>query len=159
VTELETYLEQIRWVLHQQSLCITGLFPGQLAWRPSFPAANSAAAIVGHTVGVTRSFALGVVFGQPITRDRPSEFATVYADPAEATAALAALRDELAALSGESLELSQLVTPSAEAWGSQPGGPISLGGVLAETLRHAAIHLGELRFIRSLIDTNAPTAL
>jgi hypothetical protein len=158
MTELETFLEQIRWVLDQQSLCLAGLSAEQLVWKPPLAGGNSVAAIVGHTVGVTRSFVLGVVGGQAIARDRPSEFATVYAGQAEATAVLDSLQDELRELAARSLDPSQLVTPSAAAWGSEPDGPMPRRVVLAEALRHAAIHLGELRFTRGLIEAAGTAA-
>ena len=52
--ELETYAQELRWILDQISRTVDGLTEQQLNWRPSSGTANSAYAIASHVVGSTR---------------------------------------------------------------------------------------------------------
>ena len=150
--EFSTYLHELDWVLSQQLVCAGGLSSRELSWRPPFQGANHVSAIVGHALAVTRAFVLGVVGGQPLERDRPAEFETEYAGYIELERAVEELRGELKVLGAFTIDLESMVLPSTAAWGSAVDVPMPRRQVMAEALRHAAIHLGELRFTLSLID-------
>jgi hypothetical protein len=152
MSESAVYLAEIDWVLGQQTDCLRGLSPHDLNGATGHAAANSPAAIVGHTLGVTAAFLFGVVLGEPGARDRAAEFATTYRDVDAAAAAITALRTRLAAADFARVSMSSVVTPSEATWGSSSPSSMELRRVCAETLRHSAIHLGELRFARSLVD-------
>jgi hypothetical protein len=47
--------------------------------------------------------------------------------------------------------MSVAFRPPAALWGSEPGGLVTMRDCLVEALRHAAIHLGELRLTRTLL--------
>src|SRR5436309_13114069 len=72
--ELETYAQELRWILDQISRTVDGLTEQQLNWRPSTGMANSAYAIASHVVGSTSVYALGFGCSQAVTRDRSAEF-------------------------------------------------------------------------------------
>jgi hypothetical protein len=150
--EAATYSAQLAWVLEQVCQNLTGLTAAQLNWRPPVADTNSAFAIASHISGSTRVFALGFGFGHTVARDRPAEFAASGAD----ATALVALLDDLAhdihsALSDLSpAALDRRMVPSQEWWGT--GTPPELSGrdAIVESIRHAGIHLGELRLTRHL---------
>ncbi len=149
--ELSTYLSELDWVLGQQLLCVEELSAAEMGLAPDRDDANSPSAIVAHTIAVTRAFVVGVVFGGDIDRDRPAEFATRFEDALAAAAAIEELRATLSVLADGSIDLSAEVLPDARTWGSEPDAPMARRQVLAEALRHAAIHLGELRYTRSVL--------
>ena len=150
--ELAAYTHQLDWVLEQHLVCVDGLTADELVWRPPIAGANHVSAIVAHSVAVTRAFVLGVVGGQPLKRNRPAEFETLFESIDELAAAVEGLRAELRAIDPGGFDLGASVTPGADTWGSEPDGPMQKREVMAEALRHASIHLGELRFTRGLID-------
>jgi hypothetical protein len=131
--ELAAIAAELDWVLDAHLRCLAGLTPEWLAWSPTIEGANSPSAILGHTLGVTAAFVLGVAGGEPWTRDRAAEFETTFAARTD-------------------LDLGDVILPDEAAWGSPPEGPLPRRRVLLEALRHASIHLGEMRFTRSLID-------
>jgi len=150
VSEASTYLAEIDWVLREEGACLEALTAAELNAAYGGAEANSPSAIVGHTLAVTDAFVFGVVMGQVHVRDRPGEFATAYRDLPEALEAIGALRRRLSTANMSSLDLARVVMPDPDTWGSADAVPMELRRVLAETLRHAAIHLGELRLVRSL---------
>jgi hypothetical protein len=151
MNEAASYGWQIRWVCEEQAKCLEGLSGSELNRAPDVPGANSPAAIAAHTVGVTRAFVLGFVCKQDVVRDRPAEFATSFHSVPAAQQALRQLGEDVyAALSGGMPDLDAKAVPSAEVWGSPMDRPVSKREACVEALRHAAIHLGEMRFTRSL---------
>lgn len=119
--EAATYARELHWVLGQICVALKGLTPAQLTWRPDTGAANSAYAIAHHVAEVTRVYALGFGCAQPVTRDRSTEFSATADDAGVLIARLEALATEIAAREA-----------------------------LVERLRHAGVHLGELRLTRDL---------
>lgn len=156
--EIETYAAELRWILEQIVVVLDGLSAAQLNWRPATGAANSAWAIASHVVGSTRIYALGFGCGRPVERHRAQEFAAAGNDPAELIAAVRRLSGELettlAALAPSALDRRTL--PPPELWGTGVPREISGRDALVESIRHAALHLGELRLTRDLALAHAP---
>jgi len=155
--EIETYARELGWILDAICAALGGLTAAQLNWRPATEAANSAYAIASHVVGSTRAYALGFGCGRQVERDRPAEFAAAGADPGELVAAIRQLSREvdaaLAALPPS--ELDRRVVPPHDLWGTGQPHTISRRDALVESIRHAALHLGELRLTRDLAVSSA----
>ncbi|MGH7309533.1 MAG: DinB family protein [Candidatus Rokuibacteriota bacterium] len=149
--ELATYGRELRWVLNQMATSVQGLTAAQLNWRPA-TSANSAYAIVSHVLGSTRVYALGFGCGQPVGRDREAEFAAIGTDAEGLIAALRRLASEIAAALGglRPAALDERFTPPPELWGTGTPAEISRRDALVESIRHAGLHLGELRLTRDL---------
>ncbi|MBI4636841.1 MAG: DinB family protein [Candidatus Rokubacteria bacterium] len=150
--ELETYARELRWILDQVCVSLAGLTVAQQNWRPATPAPNSAYAVAAHVEASTRVYALGFGCGHPVHRDRDSEFIGSGIDPKEMIDRLRQLGREigaaLAALAPGALD--ERVLPPKELWGTGDPREISRRDALVESIRHAAIHLGELRLTRDL---------
>jgi len=150
--EIDTYSRELRWILDQIGVSLRGLTPAQLNWRPPTGAANSAYAIVSHVLGSTGVYVLGFGCGLPVQRDRGAEFAA-SGDDAEALVARvgrlsAEIEAALAALAPAALD--ERSTPPKELWGTGEPRQISRREAPVEGIRHAGIHLGELRLTRDL---------
>ena len=106
-----------------------------------------------HVIGTTRVSALGFGCGRQVSRDRQAEFRSPATSVAEVTTRLRQFTSELtvalAGLSSESLD--ERLVPAAELWGTSPIRVISRREALIESLRHAALHLGELRLTHDLV--------
>lgn len=147
--ETAAYADQLGWIMAQAAHCLTGLTDAQAAWCPPLPAGNSPAAIVTHLIGATHVYALGFGCGRPVDRDRSAEFA-----PGQVS--VAALRDELAHFATEVADavpttpaaaLGTPFLPAQHLWGAGTPHNITPRDALIESIRHAAIHLGELRLV------------
>jgi len=150
--EIARYREELRWVLEQIGVSLRDYPADRLHWRPA-ASANSAAAIVTHVVSATRVYVLGFGCGQPVRRNRPAEF---LADALGETALLSALEQLLSELD-EALvrltpaELERRLHPAQALWGATTEArEISAREALLMALRHAALHLGELRHTHDL---------
>ncbi len=156
--ELATYRRELRWVLDQMATSVQGLTASQLNWRPGTGSANSAYAIVTHVLGSTRVYALGFGCGHAVRRDRPAEFAATGSDAEALIAALRQLASEIAAALGglRPAALDERITPPAELWGTGTPAEISRRDALVESIRHAGLHLGELRLTRDLAVASVP---
>jgi hypothetical protein len=152
VPELHTYAQELRWILDQISRTVDGLTERQLNWRPSTGTANSAYAIASHVVGSTRVYVLGFGCGQMVTRDRSAEFAASGSSPQDLVTALAQLTGEITAALATlaPATLDERLRPAQELWGTGQAQEISRRKALVESIRHAALHLGELRLTRDL---------
>lgn len=161
--ELHTYARELTWILDQMCVALDGLTPAQLSWRPPTGTANSASAIASHAAASTRVYALGFGCGRAVQRDRPSEFAASGADGAELARALRRLAGEIGAAlaSLTPSRLDERLTPPQELWGTGAVHEISRRDALVEAIRHAALHLGELRLTRDLAraHTSAPGSI
>jgi hypothetical protein len=152
VEETRLYRQELRWVLEQIGDCLRATPPGRLHWRPA-PTANSAATVVHHVIGAIRVYVLGFGCGQPVTRDRDAEFVAEGIAAAALLAALEQVANEidsaLAAVTPVTFE--RRLRPAQELWGAVSATrEISGREAVLQALRHAAIHLGELRLIRDL---------
>jgi hypothetical protein len=150
--EAATYARELSWLLAQLCACVIDLTPSQLAWRPDTGSANSAYAIAHHVGEVTRVYALGFGCGGRVTRDRSRVFSGTGDDAGALIARLealgAAIATALATLSPADLGRRQL--PPRELWGEGEIHEISARDALVESIRHAGVHLGELRLTRDL---------
>lgn len=150
--ELEAYARGLSWILDQVCVSLAGLSATQLNWRPATHAPNSAYAIAAHIVASTRVYALGFGCGHPVQRDRDAEFIGSGIDPKEMLNRLRQvereIRGALAALGPGALD--ERLLPPQELWGTGEPHEISRREALVESIRHAAIHLGELRLTRNL---------
>jgi len=151
-SELATYCRELRWVLDQIATSVQGLTASQLNWCPATGSANSAYAIVSHVLGSTRVYALGFGCGHAVRRDREAEFAAAGPDSEVLIAGLRQLATEIAiALAGlRPSALDVRLTPSRELWGTGEPVEMSPRDALVESIRHAGLHLGELRLTRDL---------
>jgi DinB superfamily len=152
MTEIDTYRRELRWLLAEVATSLEGVPPDRLRWRPRVADANDAATIVSHVLGATRAYVLGLGCGVPVGRDRDAEFAPGSASREVLLAALTALAGDveaaLVALDPGSLPLP-IVRP-ADWRGPAPEG--DRRGAIVEAIRHAGIHLGELRLTRLLAE-------
>jgi hypothetical protein len=155
--EAATYARELQWILGEVCVSLKGLTAAQLNWRPDTGAANSAYAIANHVAEVTRVYALGFGCGQPARRDRASEFAASGDDAGPLIARLEALAagigSAVAALSVA--QLDRRFVPPRELWGTGDIHEISARDALVESIRHAGLHLGELRLTRDLARRHA----
>ena len=95
---------------------------------------------------------LGFGCGRPVTRDRPAEFA---ASGDDATPLLDWLDTLAADITGalETLtaaDLERRFVPPRELWGIGDIREVSARDALVHAIRHAGLHLGELRLTRDL---------
>ena len=150
--ELEVYALELAWVLDQLGVSLTGLSDDRVGDRPD-KAANSPFTIVHHVIGATRTYALGLGCGRQVGRDRRAEFGDQPTSAAELLQRLASLKAELLdALSSLSPALlDERVLPSRELHGEGQLEEISRRHAIVDSIRHAALHLGELRLTRDLI--------
>ena len=150
--ELHTYTQELRWILDQINRTVDGLTEYQLNWHPSTGTANSAYAIASHVVSSTRVYALGFGCGQMVTRDRSAEFAASGSSAQDLVTALRQLADEIttALATLPPATLDERLRPPQELWGPGQVREISRREALVESIRHAALHLGELRLTRDL---------
>jgi len=154
MSEQRVLSSDLWWVLDQHALTIDGLTSEQLHSAPEGAGAtNSPAAIVGHTLAVTRLFVLGLGCDQDVPiRDREAEFHAAFESVAAAKEALRALGREIAIalneLHPQRLETGAIPAPAFAA--TLPRDLMTRRAITVEALRHAAIHLGELRLTRSL---------
>jgi hypothetical protein len=151
LAEIETYARELSWILDQICGSLDGLTATQLNWRPS-ASASSPYAIASHVIGSTSVYALGFGCGQDVTRDRAAEFA---ASGTEAEALIVAIRqlqrkigDGLGRLTAGALD--ERILPPPGLWGTGEPREIFRREALVESIRHAALHLGELRLTRDL---------
>jgi len=151
-SELATYGRELRWILDQIAASVQGLTAAQLNWRPATGSANSAYAIVSHVLSSTRVYALGFGCGHAVQRDRDAEFAAAGTDSEVLITRLRQLATEIAtALAGlRPSALDLRLTPPRELWGTGEPVEISRRDALVESIRHAGVHLGELRLTRDL---------
>lgn len=150
--EIDAYAAEFSWIFDQICISLEGLSERQLATRP-VATGNSPYTIANHVIGTTRVYALGFGCGRQVSRDRQAEFRSPATSVAEVTTRLRQTARELTValteLSPESLD--ERLLPTAELWGSSPIREISRREALIESLRHAALHLGELRLTHDLV--------
>lgn len=150
--EIETYARELRWLLGQFVVSLEGLTEEQLDRKPSSGGANCVHTIVNHLVGSTRVYVLGFGCGRQVTRNRDAEFAAPTASARQLVLKVQQLSDEVQAALKQlqpSL-LDRRTLPSKELWGTGQPREISGRQAIVEAIRHAAIHLGELRLTRDL---------
>ncbi len=149
--EVEAYARELSWILHQICVSLDGLTAAQLNWRPS-AAANSVYAIASHVIGSTNVYVLGFGCGQDVKRNRTAEFAASGTDASGLIDAIRQLQrkigDALGSLTVQAL--GERILPPPDLWGTGKPREISGREALVESIRHGALHLGELRLTRDL---------
>jgi uncharacterized damage-inducible protein DinB len=94
----------------------------------------------------------GIACGQPLSRDRPAEFASSgsYETLGKAACALSGeIAEALEALDPSTLE--DRFVPAQELWGEGEPEEISRREALAHVLEHASMHLGQIHLTRDLV--------
>ena len=150
--ETGTYARELSWLLGQIAGCVKDLTPAQLNWRPNTDAANTAYTIAHHVTQVTRVYVLGFACGRSVSRDRSTEFTGSGSDAGPLIGGLESLSAEVtAALAGlTAADLDRRLLPPRELWGEGPIHEIAARDAVVESIRHAGVHLGELRLTRDL---------
>lgn len=152
--ELAVFLDQHHWLFNQLASEIGRLGP-ELAMRrlEGLADANTPLGIVTHVAGVTRGYVLGIALELGVTRNRDAEFLAVGVTPEMVAEELArletAMTSAFAALKPGALDLR--VRPSADLYGLGEPREMSPREAIVENIRHAGIHLGELRLTSSLL--------
>jgi DinB superfamily len=151
--EIVLYERELCWLLEHMHHTVNGLTERQLHWHLAQAQANSAAAIISHMLACTRVYILGFGCGQPVSRDRSSEFTPANTSLSSCSAAFHQLADDirtaLASLQPE--ELDERLVPPQELWGeTEVAREITRREAFILSIRHAAIHLGELRLTSDL---------
>jgi uncharacterized damage-inducible protein DinB len=150
--EIETYGKYIRKQIADIHSVLKGLSDEQLNQRPDVPGANSGYVIDTHVLGNVRAWILGIACGQPLSRDRPAEFASSGTYDALGTAASALSGEIDEALAGlDPSMLDDRFVPAQELWGEGEPNEISRREALAHVLEHASMHLGHIHVTRDLV--------
>jgi hypothetical protein len=150
--EIDVYALELSWVLDQLAVSLDGLSDQHIAERPG-KAANSPFTIVHHVIGATRAYGIGLGSGRPVSRDRPAEFGDQPVSGAELLGQLASFKAELleALRTLDPAWLDERMVPPRELYGEGDPHEMSRRQAIVDSIRHAAIHLGELRLTRDLI--------
>lgn len=156
--EIALYKRELCWLLEHIRHTVDGLTEEQLHWCPAQAQANSSAAIINHVLSCTRVYILGFGCGHPVSRNRSNEFTPGNGSLASRSEALHQLADEirtaLAFLRPE--ELDQCLVPPQELWGeTEVAREITRREAFIMSIRHAALHLGELRLTSDLARQHA----
>ena len=151
--EIALYKRELCWLLEHIHHTVDGLTKEQLHWHPVQAQANSSAAIINHVLTCTRVYILGFGCGYPVSRNRSTEFTPGNGSLASHSEALHQLADEiqtaLAFLQPE--ELDECLVPPQELWSeTEVAREITRREAFIMSIRHAALHLGELRLTSDL---------
>ena len=147
--ERETYAHHLRWIVAEMVGVVKELNDEQRRWRP-IETGNDADTIVRHVIGGTRSYALEIGCAIPTGRDREAEFRPAD-DDQKLLERLEALREEVEAAFARVDDASfDLPAEPLTEWrsGDPPTG--TRRDVIVQSVRHAGIHLGELRLTADL---------
>jgi uncharacterized damage-inducible protein DinB len=150
--EIETYSKYIRKQIVDIQTALRPLTDEQLNQRPDVPGANSGYVIATHVLGNARAWILGIACGQPLSRDRPAEFASSGTYDALGKAASALSDETIEALAGlDPSTLDDRFVPPQELWGEGEPHEIARREALAHVLEHASMHLGQIHVTRDLV--------
>ena len=127
--------------------CLDGLSSDQLNWRPPAPDTNSLYVLATHIVGNAEQNLLGVLCGQPVTRNRAAEFAAAGTTAEPVQRRWQELRERVEAA------LDALPPARLEQELKHPRGTLTGREVLVLQARHAAEHLGQAELTRQLLLT------
>lgn len=139
------YLDNLADLHTEIMKAIRYLPPEALDWVPS-PGGNSLSVLVVHTAGAEKFWLGDVVANEPTGRDRPAEFKVK-----------GLTTQELEAILNESLGFAELVLgklnlEDLQATRINPRNDqeVTLAWALGHTLRHTALHLGNIQVIRDI---------
>jgi Protein of unknown function (DUF664) len=147
--EKETYAHYLRWIIADMVSVLEELDERERRWRP-LETANDGLTIARHAVGATRSYAIEIGCGIPIGRDRDAEFRPGEHDDAIGER-LRELSDEIerAFTSARDEDFDRRAEPLTE-WRASDPPTGTRRDVIVQSIRHAGIHLGELRLTADL---------
>jgi uncharacterized damage-inducible protein DinB len=150
--EIETYNKYVRKQIDDILTALNGLNEEQLNQRPGVDGANSAYVIATHVLGNARAWVLGIACGQPLSRDRPAEFASSGSHESLDKAATA-LFSEMDQAVGKlnPATLGDRFVPRQELWGEGEPHEIARREAFAHVIEHAAMHLGQIHLTRDLV--------
>jgi uncharacterized damage-inducible protein DinB len=148
LSELDNYGQRLENLREQVINLLAGLPADALNWRPvessGDHAANSLAVLAAHMAGAEHFWIAEVVGNRPATRNRPAEFATQAAGPAELQHLLeqtgAQTRAILSALTEGDLSQTRLVQ----------GRTVPVRWGILHIIDHTALHLGHMQITYQL---------
>ena len=149
MAEAETYARELRWIVSEVATSLGQMGAQERAERP-LSTANDANTIARHILGSVRAYAVGIGGARAVPRDRAAEFESADDDDG-LVGRLRELADEV----DESLrkipddELDDPGRALAE-WRARTPPTGTRRDSILEAIRHAAIHLGELRLTADL---------
>jgi uncharacterized damage-inducible protein DinB len=147
--ERETYAHYLRWILADIVGVMEELDDEQRRWRP-LETANDALTVARHVIGATRSYAIEIGCGIPIGRDRDAEFRPAE-DDGTLVERLRALDEEVADAFARVDDASfNLPAEAKTEWTASDPPTGTRRDVVVQSIRHAGIHLGELRLTADL---------
>ncbi len=151
--ELDTYRRYLLDRIAAIPSALEGLSTDELNRVPDFPGANSLFVIATHVFGSTRSWVLGIVCGQDLDRDRPSEFVARGTFDQLAEPARRLSRDIEQALSSlDPAFLDDRYTPPKKLWGDGEPHELMRRDGLAHMLEHTGLHLGHIHITRQWLE-------
>jgi uncharacterized damage-inducible protein DinB len=146
--ELEHYLHLIADLRSQVRVLIADLPADALNWRPlpgvDDHAMNSLAVLAAHVAGAEHFWIAEVVGGYPVTRERPTEFATLVDGPS-------ALLERLDTVGRETDEVFAGLT-AADLDGTREvrGKTVTVRWGILHVVDHTALHLGHMQITYQL---------
>ena len=148
IGEIQEYFNMINDLRDQVKQQLEGLSREALDWRPTSSAGelatNSMAVIAAHVAGSEPFWMKEIVGGQPIHRDRASEFVIQGVDVSELTERLDAggriTTEIFSSLKADALEENRT-------WKDQP---VSVRWCILHVIDHMAQHLGHMQLTRQL---------
>jgi hypothetical protein len=152
--DLKAYLDQHHWLFDEFARELGKLGPTLAMSRvEGLAEANTPLGIVNHVAGVTRAYVLGIACGLGVERDRDLEFRAVGVTPESVVKDLADIESAMvsAFFAFKPNRLEILVDPPRSLYGLGEPHPMTPREAIVENIRHAGIHLGELRLTRALL--------
>ena len=148
ISELDNYLNRLDDLHGQVSNLLADLPVEALNWRPiegkDDHVTNSLAILTAHLAGAEHFWIAEMIGGQPATRDRDAEFATVAASTAEILQILEKVsretRDALSALSESDLNGTRQVRDRT----------VSVRWGILHVIDHTSLHLGHMQITYQL---------
>lgn len=123
---------------------------------PDVAGSNSPFVIMTHVLGNIRAWVPGIVCGQPLDRDRPSEFRSHGTLAELHTAADVLVADCEAALRTlEATRLGDRIVPRQVLFGEGETYEMSRFEALLHPLEHAALHVGQMQMTVDLLRPRA----
>ena len=143
--EIDLYWDKIRNSVDELVACLEGLDSDSLNWKP-LDNANSLYVLATHTMGNVRHNFLNILCGQPLVRDRDSEFAAMGASAAEIEAVWNDLQGQIS-------EAVQGLPPGDldRVRDDPQRGKITGRELMVIVARHAAEHYGQAQLTRDLV--------
>lgn len=156
--EIKLYEQELRWLLEQMRNTLGDLTEQQLHWHPSLAGTNSPAVITNHVIKSARVYVLGFGCRQPVSRNRSTEFLSSDTSVSSNISSLLQLADDIRAALAilRPGDLDERLTPPQDLWGeTTTTREITQREAFIMSIRHMALHLGELRLTCDLARQHA----